>query len=272
MSKAPALKPGQFYGAVAQRWRTELVTLTLLDHAQARRVPAHSHEHLFLSLLLQGGYREFVGHRCIEYSPLTVVFHPEHFDHHDEITVPGTLFFIAEVSPELMARRDRLHRALATIRDLSGGPAVWAMLRLADAVVGHRQDALECEEPLTEVLDELLGNPPSSTARPRWLELIEEFLQDGYREPVSLRTLADTAGVHPMHVARVFRRHHGCTMRAFLQRRRVLHACTRIAKGREGLASVALDSGFYDQSHMTHVFRQVTGLTPTAWRKLSRRM
>jgi AraC-like DNA-binding protein len=182
MSKAPTLQPGQFYGIVDQRWRTGLVTISLLNHAVVRQVPSHSHEHIFLSLLLQGGYRE---------------------------------------------------------------------------------------EPLTEILDDLLGAEPSSAARPRWLKAVEEYLQGCYREPVSLRALADTAGVHPIHVARVFRRHHGCTIRSFLQRCRVMHACERIAQGREGLASVAVDSGFYDQSHMTHVFRHVTGLTPTAYRKLS---
>jgi AraC family transcriptional regulator len=269
MSKALTLQPGQFYGAVDQRWRTGLVTLSLLNHAVVRQVPPHSHEHIFLSLLLQGGYREFVGEHCIDYGPLTLVFHPEHFDHRDEITVPGTLFFVAEAHPELLAKRERRHRALATIRDLSGGPAVWAMLRLVDAVLGHRQDAIECEEPITEVLGDLLGATPAPAARPRWLRLVEEYLHGCFREPVSLRALADIAGVHPMHVARVFRRHHGCTIRSFLQRRRVLHACERIARGREGLASVAVDSGFYDQSHMTHVFRHVTGLTPTAYRKLS---
>jgi AraC family transcriptional regulator len=111
-------------------------------------------------------------------------------------------------------------------------------------VTGHRRDPLEREEPIAEILDDLLGTPPSPAARPRWLGLVEEYLHGCYRGPVSLRSLADTAGVHPMHVARVFRRHHGCTIRAFLQRRRVLHACARISKGREGLASVAVDSGF----------------------------
>jgi AraC-like DNA-binding protein len=57
-------------------------------------------------------------------------------------------------------------------------------------------------------------------------------------------------------------------MRTFVHRLRVLHACRAIAGGRGPLAAVAADSGFCDQSHMTHVFRQITGVTPTAYRRI----
>lgn len=33
------------------------------------------------------------------------------------------------------------------------------------------------------------------------------------------------------------------------------------------LVEVALDSGFYDQSHLTNVFKRHTGLTPATFRR-----
>jgi len=35
-----------------------------------------------------------------------------------------------------------------------------------------------------------------------------------------------------------------------------------------GLADIALDAGFADQSHFTRVFKQITGTTPGAYRSL----
>jgi len=265
---APALRAGQFYGAVDARWSTGLVTLSVVTHAAPRQVPVHSHAHMFLSLLLQGGYQEWVGDRHLAYAPLTAVFHPENLEHRDEITAPDSVFFIVEIDPALLGGRERRRSELSSVRDLSGGPAVWALLRLFDAVRGARRDALEGEEPVTEILDELVGASAAPGA-PRWLGRVEAALRDGLREPVSLRGLADVAGVHPTHAARVFRRHHGCTMRAYLHRLRVLHASRLIARD-AGLAEVALDSGFCDQSHMTHVFQAVTGMTPSAYRRLAR--
>jgi AraC family transcriptional regulator len=37
-----------------------------------------------------------------------------------------------------------------------------------------------------------------------------------------------------------------------------------LTAGETSLARIALDAGFVDQSHLTHVFRRVTGMTPGA--------
>ena len=260
------LRPGQFYGAVGERWQTGLVTLSVVEHAAARAVPTHRHAHMYLSLLLRGGYREWVDGQEIAYAPMTAVFHPEELEHRDEITAAKSVFFIVEIDPALVGA-GRRHRGLRSVRDVSGGPAVWAMVRLLDALRdGARRDALDAEEPVVEILDHLTGAEVAATP-PRWLARVEARLRDACVEPASLRTLAEVAGVHPVHVARVFRRHHGCTMREHLHRLRVLEASRRIAAGAP-LAEVALASGFCDQSHLTHVFRAVTGMTPSAYRNL----
>jgi AraC family transcriptional regulator len=259
------LRPGQFYGAVGERWQTGLVTLSVVEHAAPRVVPTHRHAHMYLSLLLRGGYREWVGGHELAYAPMTAVFHPEALEHEDEITAPGSVFFIVEIDPALLGGRARRHRGLSSVRDVSGGPAVWAMVRLLDALRdGARRDALDAEEPVVEILDHLTGAEVAATP-PRWLARVEARLRDACAEPASLKALAKVAGVHPVHVARVFRRHHGCTMREQLHRLRVLDASRRIAAGAP-LAEVALASGFCDQSHLTHVFRAVTGMTPSAYR------
>jgi len=260
----PVLAPGQFYGTTDRTWKTDLVTLTVLRHATPRAVPLHSHAHMYLALLLEGGYREWVGDREIVYEPLGAVFHPSNLDHRDEITAADSVFFTIEIDPSIVDPRER--GPLASVHDLSGGPAVWAMLRLLAALDGHRRDTLEGEEPVVEIL-ELLLDHKSAVAAPPWLARVEARLRDDHAEPVSLAALAALAGVHPVYLARVFRRHHGCSIRAFLHTQRTLHASRVIAAG-SSLADAAVIAGFYDQSHMTNVFKVVTGMTPDRYRAL----
>lgn len=260
-----ALPAGNFFGAVPALWQTELVTLSVIHHPAAREVPEHGHEQMFLSLLLRGGYREWVGAREIEYRPMTLVFHPERLLHRDEITRPDSLFFAAELRHTLLDEGQR--RQLRSVRELSGGPAVWTLLRVREALSRERRDAIECEEPLSEIVADLLSHTRSTAARPRWLNPVEELLRAEFRAPVSLAALAELAGVHPVHLSRVFRRHYGTSIRTHLHRLRVLHASALITGSGAALAEAALASGFCDQSHMNRVFVAVTGMTPASYRR-----
>src|SRR3954463_14292869 len=100
-SSPPVLRAGEFYGATDASWATPLVTLTLLRHATPRAVPMHSHANMYIALLLEGGYREWVGDDELVYAPPTAVSPPAGHEHRDEITAPDSLFFTIEIDPQL---------------------------------------------------------------------------------------------------------------------------------------------------------------------------
>ncbi len=58
------------------------------------------------------------------------------------------------------------------------------------------------------------------------------------------------------------RRFVGCSPGAFLRRERVQRAAALRRSESEGLSTIALASGFADQSHMTRAFRRLLGITP----------
>ena len=98
------------------------------------------------------------------------MFHPEGYAHRDEITVADSRFFAVEIDPSLLGPRER--DELGAVHDLRGGPAVWAMLRLLESA-REPHDHLDCEEPVTEILDGLLA--PLPTESPAWLVRIEAY-------------------------------------------------------------------------------------------------
>jgi AraC family transcriptional regulator len=264
------LAPGRFYGRVERQWTSDLVTVSLVRHYVARAVPEHGHDHAFAMLVVEGRYRERVLDQRIECPPMSVVFHPEGTAHQDDIVSDGAQLLSVEVAPALLSNEMREDQGVCSVRDLSGGPSVWLMLRLLRDLAAAPRHPLALEEPVAELLHTLVARPRADRryTEPAWLPRIDRLLDARYREPIALRELANEAGVHPVHLSRVFKRARGLSIRAAVHRRRVVEACRMLQDTRTSLAEIALLTGFYDQSHLCGVVRRVTGLSPRIMRRL----
>ena len=86
----------------------------------------------------------------------------------------------------------------------------------------------------------------------------------------SLAEVAAAAACSPFHLARLFRRQTGMTIRGYRLRLRLLKALDALADGATDLTGLAIRAGFSDHSHMTASFRKVFGSTPSAFRKAVR--
>jgi AraC family transcriptional regulator len=108
--------------------------------------------------------------------------------------------------------------------------------------------------------------PRETSHRPAWLSRIVERLAVEYAERLTLDELSREAGVHPVHLSRVFRKCVGEGIGEYVHRLRVRAACEQILEPEISIAEVSLALGFADQSHFTRAFRRVTGMTPAAFR------
>lgn len=102
---------------------------------------------------------------------------------------------------------------------------------------------------------------------PRWLLRARDLLHDRFSEDVSLREVAAAVGIHPVHLARVFRKEYGCTVGDYIRRLRVEFACRKLAESETPLAQIAILSGFSDQSHFSNAFRRQMRMTPGEFRR-----
>ena len=104
-----------------------------------------------------------------------------------------------------------------------------------------------------------------SGGAPRWLAAARDCLHDATWTG-GLGELASEVGVHPVTLARGFRRAYGCSVGEYLRLVRVSRAARRMAETDDSLAEIALAAGFADQSHFTKVFRRSTGVAPSVFR------
>ncbi len=89
----------------------------------------------------------------------------------------------------------------------------------------------------------------------------QEFLHERFAERVRLSALADSCGLSPFQMIRVFRRVSGMPPFAYLVQVRVNRAQALLREG-SSLADVAYSCGFSDQSHLTRAFKRVVGVPP----------
>ena len=73
-------------------------------------------------------------------------------------------------------------------------------------------------------------------------------------------------GVHPVHLARSFRRTYNTTFSGYVRELRVEYARVQLVSTGAPLGDIALASGFYDQSHFCRTFKRETGLSPAEYR------
>jgi len=104
---------------------------------------------------------------------------------------------------------------------------------------------------------------------PLWLQVAIALVDQRFQEPLPLKSVAQKVGVHPVHLARTFRRVYQTTFASYVRQVRIEFARSQLA-GSAALSDIAFAAGFYDQSHFNRCFKAATGLTPLEYRSTLR--
>jgi len=261
-----SLNIGQFFGKVSQRWAADSVVVNRLVHNQARALPSHAHQAGFVSLMLEGQYRETAGFSQFGYQPFSCIYHPPGMDHRDEIGHAGVTLLTLEFKPELFDAMDFATVDLRSITDLSGRRPAWELMDLYRRISSAAANDLDIESRAVALAFSIVKFSSSTPRDLRSLQRAREYIHAHFSENLTLARVAHAAGVHPVYLGQIFRHEFGETLGEYLNRIRVRAAAAMLANSDLPLSAVAADLGFYDQSHFTRVFRQFTGATPGTFR------
>lgn len=268
-SQAQHMSAGNFFGAIHGKREQCGAIFTDVRHAFSRKLPKHSHELAFFALVLNGHYRERCRRLEGQYDPFTLMFRPAGVPHQDEIGPRGVRLFEIELRPSWQERLADCSAALDTPRDdIGGGPLLWLAMKLFREVnASPEHDDLAVESLLAEILSLAARLAERESRRaPPWLPRIFDKLQTEHCRRLTLSELAREAGVHPVHLSRVFRRCVGEGIGEHVHRLRVRTACERLLSPHVSLSELSFGAGFADQSHFTRAFRKITGMTPAFFR------
>jgi transcriptional regulator GlxA family with amidase domain len=96
---------------------------------------------------------------------------------------------------------------------------------------------------------------------------IVDYVRAHYREKLSVGEMANVGGISVSSQERLFKKTFGLTPLMYLRRTRLNAACKTLRQTRVGLAEIAVQCGFNDQTNMTRAFRQELKITPLKYRK-----
>jgi AraC family transcriptional regulator len=89
-------------------------------------------------------------------------------------------------------------------------------------------------------------------------------------EKIELRDLAAITGLSECHFSGSFEQSMGTPPHRYLMRRRIAAAAALIKTTDQTMTQISLEVGFFDHSHFTGVFFNVTGEAPCAFRRRHR--
>jgi transcriptional regulator GlxA family with amidase domain len=98
---------------------------------------------------------------------------------------------------------------------------------------------------------------------------VREYIEAKLDSSILVDDLADIVSLSAAHFCRAFKKSFCATPHAYIVQRRVMRAQELMRGTRGPLSQIALDCGFADQTHLSKLFRRLTGQTPNAWRRAS---
>ena len=247
-------------------------SLSEIVDRREQAVVRHSHSHAHFCFILRGAYITSAPGREETCGPATMLFHPAGTTHRDRFHPDsrGGSFLAVSIAPETMALAAD-HGGLPDhdVRSAAGelpalGTRIYRELRARDEMSPLVLEGLALELLALTTREALRAD---RSLRP-WLAGAHEMIRDCFRTRLTVRQLAATLDIDPLHLSRCFRQAFGCSPGDLLRQCRVRHAIELLRNRDACLAEVALDSGFADQAQLTRTFKRITGMTPGQYRKL----
>jgi AraC-like DNA-binding protein len=235
-------------------------------------LPAHFHEAYSIGLATHGVQRLHTEEKTLLAGPGSLLL-ASPYQVLAHAPLPGTEWAhkMLHVSPDALRYLQRQgyiprQHTLAFAAPVDGFSA-WA----AHYEALHQQASTLSEEALGRLLGALVTALPDDDAPPATAPLrqlvqdVQDHLHGARQQKLSLASLAQRFGLDKYKLIRLFSRFTGVTPNKYLTILRVEQAKKLLVAG-QPLVEVALEAGFYDQSHFPHYFQAYTGLTPGSYR------
>ncbi|MEM9494503.1 MAG: helix-turn-helix domain-containing protein [Pseudomonadota bacterium] len=206
-----------------------------LEKLTAGRLSLHRHERAYVAIIRRGRYTEAAIDGRFKLRPGMVVVHPRFHLHSnvvDEETSVWNVDLGAADAGGWRAVRSAATERLAARVGAPRLPDIWEAMETAEDI------ALE--------------------PAPKWIKDLS-MLDDACFSDVR-------RNVGREHAHRTFARYFGMPPGRFRRERRLQRAIG-LMTSRMDLATIAVETGFADQSHMTRLFKRELGVTPARFRK-----
>jgi AraC-like DNA-binding protein len=202
--------------------------------------------------------------------------------------MPGVIFFALDSQGHIVAANSAmLENSGKTADTLLGSKAQDGVRSESDRSVFKRTEFIRGGQgragwfcttlsPICDTQGAVLGTagvryrvsmPPNITEPFARLAPAIRHLEAYFHTKVRMSELADLCEFSVVQFTRVFTTAFALPPKRFLINLRVERAQKLLATTSNSISAISTDTGFFDQSHFTRLFRQITHVTPLAYRK-----
>jgi len=254
-----------------------------------RHFPAHRHDFLELSLVIEGNGYERINGKKHPMQPGTFTFLLPHQVHEIFVTSSQPLrlyncmfdFHLLQSPLEGLDLRELLFTqdSLPSFVHLSGRDYEKMRGRLEEMLEEFSGTELWRNRLLQARLAEVLIHFDRERRRQvragrevrgmntKSVWPIVQYIYFNYREPITLSGLADKYGMSSSYLSEEFKKHVGMNFVRFLHEVRVRHACGLLATTNMSGCDIAMESGFGSFKSFSRIFRELKGMAPGEFRK-----
>ncbi|MDD3430083.1 MAG: AraC family transcriptional regulator [Oscillospiraceae bacterium] len=118
---------------------------------------------------------------------------------------------------------------------------------------------------LTENL--ILSKSPQTNLQNDRIKHVLRYIKEEYSRAITLKQLAENAGLNPQYFCKVFRDLTGRTPIDYLNYYRIECAAELLCSSQESVTEIALSCGFSDVGYFSRLFHRQKGIAPSAYRK-----
>ena len=93
-----------------------------------------------------------------------------------------------------------------------------------------------------------------------------------YHEDILLEEIAKTFFISPYHLCREFKRYTNSTVVQYVNITRIMNAQRKFMETDKNITEISKETGFSNITHFNRVFKAVTGMTPSGYRKTHRNL
>ncbi|MEZ5344765.1 MAG: AraC family transcriptional regulator [Pyrinomonadaceae bacterium] len=239
-------------------------------YAPSAKLDTHSHEFPYLCFVLKGDLTERSGRKENLYNASNLIFHPANESHSNYFHTESRCFNI-RLDSKTLQNTPCSNNNLDSPQVFRSGSIIYLVTRLYKEICQPDEFSdLTVQGLVLEILAETFRASSNEVQKipPRWLCRIKDLIDEDFAADLTLDGIAGAESVHPTHLAREFRRYFDHTIGDYIRKKRIEFSCLKLAGSGTPIKEIALEAGFFDQSHFTRVFKKATGTTPSAYRQI----
>jgi len=120
------------------------------------------------------------------------------------------------------------------------------------------------------MLTEIARSIPGTITDNETVTRAVDFIEKNYMNPLTLADTAREVFVSPPYLSALFKKCTGTNFASFVKELRIRRAIDRLTSADESISKIAAACGFTSANYFKDVFRDVTGLSPSAYRRAAR--